>query len=276
MDNIQLQDRVLPLVSKLLGSSGSAEPHLPPTLLYNEGWLLRLVLSAASAGIPCLPFRFEDGARWFSEALLDSAFLPRYRGDHLAETWTHADGVVGHFSFRPNRKGGLSLDSSGSQFVVLEAKVFSPLSRGTTRAPEFDQAARNVACMAETLRRCGRPMEQWNCLGFYILAPKEQIDAGLFNTEVSKDSIRTKIASRIKAYEPRENLDSWHREWVSLLLDRIHIECLHWESIIDIIHGHDRDLGDGLRYFYDLTLDYNRRPRAGEPARCGLANPEDS
>jgi hypothetical protein len=275
MDIIQLQDRVLPLVSKLLGSSGSAEPHLPPTFLYNEGWLLRLVLSAASSGIPCLPFRFENRAGWFSEALLDSAFLPRYRGDHLAETWTHADGVVGHFSFRPNRKGGLSLDNSGSQFVVLEAKVFSPLSRGTTRAPEFDQAARNVACMAETLRRCGRPMGQWTCLGFYILAPKVQIDAGLFNTEVSKESIRKKIASRIKAYEPCEHLNDWNQEWVSLLLDRIHIECLDWESIIDIIQGHDRDLGEGLGYFYDLTLDYNRRPSASEPARGGLASPQN-
>jgi hypothetical protein len=80
-----------PLIAKLLGSSGSAESHLPPTILYNEGWLLRLVLSAASAGIPCLPFRFADGARWFSEALLYSAFLPRHRGDHLAEAWTHPD-----------------------------------------------------------------------------------------------------------------------------------------------------------------------------------------
>lgn len=264
MDNIQLDDRVLPLIAKLLGSSGSAESHLPPTILYNEGWLLRLVLSAASAGIPCLPFRFAEGARWFSEALLYSAFLSRHRGDNLAEAWTHADGVVGHFGFLPNRKGGLTLDRSGSQFVVLEAKVFSPLSKGTTRAPEFDQAARNVACMAETLRRCERPMQQWNCLGFYILAPKEQIDAGLFTIEASTNSIKTKIASRIKAYEPREHLDKWNREWVSLLLERLRLACLDWESIIEIIHRYDRNLGEGLRHFYNLTLDYNRRLPAGE------------
>jgi hypothetical protein len=41
--------------------------------------------------------------------------------------------------------------------VVVEAKMASGLSAGTTRAPDFNQAARNVACIAQVgARRSGR------------------------------------------------------------------------------------------------------------------------
>jgi len=92
---------------------------IPATLLYNENWLLRLVLSIASRGVPCLPLTFAAGARWFSEARLYTRFLARRRGDPKAETHTHADSVVGHFSFATGTKTGLLLSRAGSQFEVL-------------------------------------------------------------------------------------------------------------------------------------------------------------
>jgi len=57
---------------------------LPPkerTILYNENWMLRIILdwlttnSKLESLIPILP-----KSKWYSEALLASAFLPRYRG----------------------------------------------------------------------------------------------------------------------------------------------------------------------------------------------------
>ena len=39
--------------------------------------------------------------------------------------------------------------------VVIEAKMFSKLSPGVTNAKYFNQAARNVACMAEIANRAG-------------------------------------------------------------------------------------------------------------------------
>lgn len=50
----------------------------PPTDLYNEGWMLRILLSIQSEGAKCLPFTFQPGAKWFSEALIGSPFLPRF------------------------------------------------------------------------------------------------------------------------------------------------------------------------------------------------------
>jgi hypothetical protein len=255
----------LTTIYSLLDTSSTAESRFPPTLLYNEGWLLRLVLSAAEHGVPCLPFNFHSGARWFSEALLASAFLPRYRGDRLAEAYTHADGVVGHFRFAPESKAGLALDPAGSQFAVLEAKVFSTLSKGTKRAPDFDQAARNVACMAETIRMAGAPVEAWDCLAFCVLAPSQQIDAGVFAPLLTKESIQAKILSRIADYENdrRVELEAWYYNWASKMLDRIQIHCLSWESIIDSISIHDPALGYGISEFYSLTLQFNGQPKAG-------------
>ena len=85
-------------VTELLLACGTQGSVLPPTALFNEGWLLRLTLEALSdpvfSGSPLSPV---EGAQWFSEGLLPSQFLPTERRDPLAEGWTHADAVVGHF-----------------------------------------------------------------------------------------------------------------------------------------------------------------------------------
>ncbi len=120
-------------------------------MLYNEGWLLlRLVLGAAARGIRCLPEAFEPRARWFSEACLYTPFAPRTRGATLAESHTHADGAIGHFEVGRNSRAGLHLTADATPFIVTEAKMFSGLSARTTRVPEYDHAARNVACLAWT------------------------------------------------------------------------------------------------------------------------------
>jgi hypothetical protein len=255
-------------VLEILTSAESSARRVPPTLLYNEGWLLRLVLQIAAAGIHCLPFAFAPNARWFSEGLLYSAFLPRMRGDKLAESWTHADGVVGHFHLDERTKTGVVLDDRGDQFVICEAKIFSGLSKGTTRAPGYDQAARNVACMAWTLKMAGRPLEKYRSLGFYILAPKRQIDAGIFGAHATAASMREKIAARIASYDDEwraAHLDAWHREWVWPLLDRIDVQLVAWESVIDRILAADLKKGEELQQFYAKCLQY-----------CAAANVESA
>ena len=221
-------------VQRILESITADGACIPGTLLYNEGWLLRLVLAAGSKGADCLPFRFDPTARWFSEALLYSAFLPRSRGDRLAESLTHADGVVGQFLFDATTKAGLVLDPKCSQFVVCEAKVFSSLSAGTKRAPTFDQAARNVGCMAETLRKARRRISLYKSLGFFVLAPESQIKAGVFSVQMSKEGIRERLRERVQMYDGQpthDELQKWLDEWALPLVDRIELSCHSWESI---------------------------------------------
>src|SRR5436305_14280637 len=78
-------------IKTMLEACEAGRPTFPPTVLFNENWLLRIVLDwFAGHGGDRYPMSPLPGARWFSEAWLPSAFLPRYRGDRLAESRTHA------------------------------------------------------------------------------------------------------------------------------------------------------------------------------------------
>jgi hypothetical protein len=63
------------------------------------------------------------------------------------------------------------LNAGSFQFVVIEAKMFSNLSRGTKNALEYDQAARNVACMAHTIAKSGIQVDDLKSVGFFVIAP---------------------------------------------------------------------------------------------------------
>lgn len=248
-------------VHALLDTCTTDTPVFPPTQLYNEGWLLRLALDWFSTH-PVLdhPFTFSENTRWFSEALIPSAFLARHKGDRLAETWSHADGVVGHFQIGDKNKGGLSLLRDATQFVVLEAKLFSGLSAGVTYATYFDQAARNVACIAEVLCRANRHPSAMKQLGFYVIAPQAQIEKGSFTKQLSQESIRDKVAKRVEAYADSEDAgckNEWHRTWFQPLLSSIKIGVISWEAIIATVQESDKVSAEGLAEFYEKAIEFN-------------------
>jgi len=124
-----MKNRELDRIYGMLKIAHTESTVFPPTILYNEGWMLRILLSLHAEGTECLPFTVQPGARWFSEAQIGSPFLPRFRGDPLAEQRTHLDGVFGHFDFQSGTKTGLVLTPDSTQLVVTEAKMFSPYPR---------------------------------------------------------------------------------------------------------------------------------------------------
>ena len=103
------------------------------------------------------PLQFHPSATWFSEALMPSPFRPRHRGDTRAESRTHADGIVGHFFVGGSARTDVKLLADATQLIVIEAKIYNPFSAGTRNAPNFDQAARNFACITELLYRANCP-----------------------------------------------------------------------------------------------------------------------
>ena len=252
-------------VLEMLESSASDAATIPPTILYNEGWLLRLVLALAARGLNGLPFAFQPQARWFSEGLLESPFRPRFRADPLAEGRTHADGVVGHFRVTDRTKAGVELTAAATQFVICEAKMFSALSRGTRRAPTFNQAARNVSCLAWTLAqvRPRRPLTEYTSVGFFILAPESQIQARVFAAEMTRQALAASIEARVGFYDAEHRvakLDPWLHEWALPLLDgasQFRFDCISWESVIQRIAEQDAACGDRMRSFYAECLRYN-------------------
>ena len=249
--------KALSSVQMMLRSASGNQPLFPRTLLYNEGWLLRLVLDwFASHSIPDHPLAFAAEASWFSEALLPSPFLARFRGDELAESWTHADGVIGHFKIGEGGKADLKLRTVAKQLLVLEAKIFSSLSAGVTYATYYDQAARNVACIAELLHRAKRPPSEMVSLGFYLLAPSSQIERGVFSKVVNKKSILKKVSRRVQSYEGER--ERWYEEWFRPTWEMLDIQCLSWEEVITAIKKCDSSAGASIDLFYDFCLSFGK------------------
>ena len=253
---------MLKQIQRILETCGTENEVFPATELYNEGWMLRIILDWFSYhSSEAHPLSFSLNARWFSEALLPSPFLAKYRGDPLSESWTHADGVIGHFGIGETSRGDLSIFQNSKHLVVLEAKIFSKLSSGVTHARNFDQAARNVACMAEVLKRENRPPKVFSQLGFYVLAPSEQIEKeSSFKIKTSKDSIQYKVKDRIDAYvnrEDKEEKNNWFKEWFLPVLEHIDIRCLTWEEVIDYVMIEDSMYGRNIEEFYKECLRYN-------------------
>lgn len=246
----------LDTVRAMLETCTSGSVLFPPTLLYNEGWLLRLVLDWFSQhDVEGHALRFLKGARWYSEAWLPSAFLARYRGDPLAESWTHADGVIGHFEIGNRGRSDLTLLPDARQLMVLEAKLFSGLSAGVTNAPYFDQAARNVACMAEVLRRAGRHPSGVIQLGFYVLAPRSRIDDGVVARKMNAESVLKKVERRVQGYDGAR--DAWFSDWFWPAWERIDVAPISWEEIIAEIGKRGAVDGASIRLFYDHCLRFN-------------------
>ncbi len=242
-------------LTSLLDKIDPQNPSFPPTLLFNEGWLLRILLDWFSTHpVPDHPLNFADSATWFSEALLPSASLPRHRGDPLGESHTHADGVIGQIIVGGEGKADLALAPDATQFIVLEAKISSPLSSGTSNAPYYDQAARNVACMAEVLRRADRSPWDVDQIGFYVLAPEEQIKSGVFEKQMQRESIREKVEKRVSAYEGEK--DAWFEVWFTPLIGLVDLGVLSWEAIITIVDEFDPKSSPSIVLYHGLCMSY--------------------
>jgi hypothetical protein len=257
---IEMENNVLERIKKMLEIAHTDDAAFPPTDLYNEGWMLRILLSIQSEGIECFPFSFHPGAKWFSEAQIYSPFLPRSHKDPLGEKHTHLDGAIGHFYFQSGTKTGLALATDSTQFVVVEAKMSSSLSEGVTHAKYYDQAARTVACIAWTIAQSGRSVSDLESLGFYVVAPQEQITRGTFSSQIKKSSIREKVERRISDYSDEgkkyDELQTWYKDFFIPTLDHIDIGCVSWETIIDKIES------TSIRDFYDRCLRFNTQTRS--------------
>lgn len=253
------------LVVQMLGRSFGDRPSFPPTELFSEGWMLRLLLESAFSGHGGLPFPVLDDASWYSEARLSSAFRPRFRADPCGEGHTHADGVVGHYSFRDDTTAGLTLSPKATQFVVIEAKMSSRLTPYTSKVTWFDQAARNVAAMAWTIHSSKVDVGQFKSLGFYVLAPRHRLDEeATFSEYTTIESIRGKIARRVQLYADdagaMARLGSFHETTLPSVLGRLAVRTVAWEELLAQVELAVRPT---LQDFYAACLRHNR-PREME------------
>ena len=252
--------------------------HFPPTEVFSETWMLRLVLDALenlekTVGVPeTHPLKFCKGAKWYSEARLISPFRPTTKRDPLGESSTCADGVIGHFGFDQDRKAKLNLTPEASQFIVVEAKMFSNLSSRTTHALKYDQAARTVACMATIMLESKISLDTRKSrdfsVGFFVVAPSLEKRNRNTNLEtcLEPSSIRSAVNNRIAGYEKASREadvrrpKQWEEQFLQLvdhLVKNNRLRVLDWDrDIIQPIADIDKKIGEELHQFYKHCLNF--------------------
>jgi len=253
-------------IGAMMQSCATKSPVFPPTTIYNERWLLRLMLDWFSAHpIEGHPLNVTEKGRWFSEVLLPTTFTGSGKAARLAETSTHVDAVVGHFDVGTNGKADLSLQPDAKHLVVLEAKIFSGLSPGVTNAKYFDQAARTVACIAEVLRRADRPPSDLSRLCYYVLAPQVQIARNVFEKAMSRSSINRKVKKRVNEFGVKK--EKWYKDWFQPTLQQIEVGTLSWEELLHTIGEHDASSAASIQWFYLQCIGFSEQSSKGSSQR---------
>ena len=157
---------------------------------------------------------------------------------------------------RDDTTAGLEVVDDATQFVVIEAKMGSKLSPGTTRVPWYDQAARNVGAMAWTIYQSPADLASLSSLSFIVVAPMSRIaQEPTFTRYVDRDGIADKILRRIDLYEANDpkrhdRLLAFRSELLGPFLNTIDIKLVSWEQAIESATGNTAVLVE----FYDQCL----------------------
>ena len=144
--------------------------------------------------------------------------------------------------------------------------MFSLLSSGTKNAPDYNQAARNVACIAQVLKEAQRtPDSVGSALAFYVVAPQKQIEDDIFRDEdgkaiVEREAIRRCVEQRVESSHKGRDATSkrtWFEEWFMPTIEIIKLGLLSWEDLIC-------PAGSEYEKFYQRCRKFNkpRSPRS--------------
>ena len=214
-------------IIEIIKSIDSPAPGINPTEIYNEGWMTRLlVYYSIQDKLTINSIDFSKITNWCSEAVISSPFLQRYRGDKLAEGFTHADMTIGDFTVDFVNRGEIKIKKTAKLFGIIEAKMGSNLSKGTKNAPDYNQASRNLACIAS------KTFHIENCKTFFsIAAPENRIEYHEIRKQIDLQNIISQIEKRFHEYpssfRQEKNMDRilkkaakteiWHisyEEWI--------------------------------------------------------------
>lgn len=206
----------------------SADIPFVNTEVWNEGWMLRLVVAKlhdmdSVDGCEAAKVICECSKRgWCSEGWL----YPLFEN----EKSTRADGIVGDLTLRPKTKWGFDASSQqeDSQFVVLEAKMNSTLSKGVAVAEDFDQTSRYVACMSGILSKtdCAHGI-------LYVIAPEDRIKDVRPTVENAQKRFFKELESKNSGkHKLRDGLNA---DRIRKVAERMRIELVTWEDLIRVI-----------------------------------------
>lgn len=248
-------------------TNNSEKRMLSPKLIYNETFLLALILywfknhhnfivnSDLDRKI-CKAFQpIDENAKSYINTTLETPFKVRVKGekDPLAEASSDVSAVVGHFTvLYGKRKERLLLNTNANQFIVLEATLNKPLKQGTKKFKNYNQVARDIACMIQTLSRLNNKF--LNHLGLFVIAPEQILQTEeTFRTFTYKPYIEELIIKRQEGYF----LDNDFLDLFQKLMQRIDVDCIAYEDVLRFIKKNDGDYFHKLDEFYHICLRFH-------------------
>ena len=248
-------------INKLFDFFNYWKNYTQPTEFYNEGWLTRLLIfSVTDFGLIGHDLFIKETNKYFSESLLYSPFLARFEKDSLAESFTHADGAIGEFQIGDNKNKG-SLKLIGNELKIIEAKINSGFSTGVTNAKFYNQAARYIACITETIDKANK-INNLNDLniGFYLVVPENQYkEKTSFEKSLNKDYIFNTVQRRVEQYKNENDYNDrkfWLDSKFSQVLEKIIIKPVFYEQIISELKGY-KFLNE-ISEYYKMCIDFNK------------------
>lgn len=191
-------------ILEIIKSIDSDHSHLNPTVIYNEGWMTRLLVNnSIRYSIKIKGLDFGRMEKWTSEALISSPFI---RADFDREGYTHADIVLGDFSVSYETRGEIVILDNAKTFGIIEAKMGSNLSQGTKYALEYNQASRNLACIASQTYNS-------SCdIFFAVVGPRTILDKHRIDKQIHLQTmikqIETRFSSYSDAFKKAQNMES--------------------------------------------------------------------
>jgi|SRR5690606_8185322 len=228
------------------------EGSIKPTEIYNEGWMLKCVMEQIKGGeIELEKCKIPKDEMWLSETLVPTFFKAINRKDTFAETATRADAIVGQLQIRKGTKWGIEIQQNCSCLYIVEAKMYSKLSKKVTRASDFNQCARNVACLMKMIYegiKKNKITEIPPKIGFYVFIPEKQ--KNVFKNEMTKENIKQVIKKRLNSYfddhmikenykEKKEEEFNWLKENLNNFIEILDIEMIFWEDLIKATKNSD-------------------------------------
>jgi len=238
-------------IIEVIKSVESRNLNINPTEIYNEGWMTRLfVYYSIQEKLNVKSVDFSKISNWCSEAVISSPFQPRERGDKLGEGFTHADMTIGDFKVNFEKSGEIILSDNAKLFGIIEAKMGSNLSQGTKNAPSYNQASRNLACIAE------KTIDNNSCKTFFgVVAPKVKIDFHKLEEQVNKELMLSQINARFEMYPPEFRQEKRMNEILKRATES-EVWCISYEEWLEYFK--DTEIINEILDFYEKAKKWNK------------------
>ena len=238
-------------ISQIIRTIETSNSNVNPTEICNEGWMTRLlVYYSIQEKIKVKEIDFKSIKNWTSEALLSSPFV---KVSSNREGYTHTDMALGDFIVDYEKRGQIMVNPDAKQFGVIEAKMKSPLSRRTSNAKDYNQASRNITCIAHNTN--------FDCKTFFYVAlpetklPKKNRAGFSISDFIAKDEIKKQIKDRLSPYSTN-GIDKINDVDIIAKVEKCTVGIITYEEWIELFN--DTKIKETLNVFYDNCKKWNK------------------